>query len=122
MIFIFSSLHLWWTMMSYAFISLTPVWCESNVFLFFLFVFFCCFFVLLCYLLFIFLVIQSDLEQTYKKFDGNFHCAHVLIVKDYGKLGILYDEKLGGFIGSKKKAYPHNGRQAFSDPLKNECY
>jgi hypothetical protein len=43
-------------------------------------------------------------------------------VKDYGKLGILYDEKLGGFIGSKKKAYPHNGRQAFSDPLKNECY
>lgn len=122
MIFIFSSLHLWWTMMSYAFISLTPVWCEINVFLFFLFVFFCCFFVLLCYLLFIFLVIQSDLEQTYKKFDGNFHCAHVLIVKDYGKLGILYDEKLGGFIGSKKKAYPHNGRQAFSDPLKNECY
>lgn len=122
MIFIFSSLHLWWTMMSYAFISLTPVWCEINVFLFFLFVFFCCFFVLLCYLLFIFLVIQSDLEQTYKKFDGNFHCAHVLIVKDYCKLGILYDEKLGGFIGSKKKAYPHNGRQAFSDPLKNECY
>ena len=122
MIFIFSSLHLWWTMMSYAFISLTPVWCEINVFLFFLFVFFCCFFVLLCYLLFIFLVIKSDLEQTYKKFDGNFHCAHVLIVKDYGKLGILYDEKLGGFIGSKKKAYPHNGRQAFSDPLKNECY
>ena len=122
MILIFSSLHLWWIMMSYAFISLTPVWCEINVFLFFLFVFFCCFFVLLCYLLFIFLVIQSDIEQTYKKFDGNFHCAHVLIVKDYGKLGILYDEKLGGFIGSKKKAYPHNGRQAFSDPLKNECY
>lgn len=84
--------------------------------------FFLLFLLFLCYLLFIFLVIQSDLEQTYKKFDGNFHCAHVLIVKDYGKLGILYDEKLGGFIGSKKKAYPHNGRQAFSDPLKNECY
>ena len=113
MILIFSSFHLWWIMMSYAFIYLTPLWCEINVL---------CFFVLLCYLLFIFLVIQSDLEQTYKKFDGNFHCAHVLIVKDYGKLGILYDEKLGGFIGSKKKAYPHNGRQAFSDPLKNECY
>lgn len=54
MILIFSSLHLWWIMMSYAFISLTPVWCEINVFLFFLFVFFYCFFVLLCYLLFIF--------------------------------------------------------------------
>jgi len=70
----------------------------------------------------IFLVIQSDLERIFKNCDENFHCKHVLIVKDYGKLGILYDEKLGGFIGSKKKAYPHNGRQAFSDPLKNECY
>ena len=40
MILIFSSLHLWWIMMSYAFISLTPVWCEVNVLLFFLFVFF----------------------------------------------------------------------------------
>lgn len=40
MILIFSSLHLWWIMMSYAFISLTPVWCEINVFLFFLFAFF----------------------------------------------------------------------------------
>ena len=55
------------------------------------------------YLLFIFLVIQSDLEQTYKKFDDNLHCAHVLIVKDYGKLGILYNEKLGGFILDKKE-------------------
>lgn len=104
MILIFSSFLLWWSMMSYAFLSLTPAWCEINVFLFFLFVFFCCFFVLLCYLLFIFLVIQSDLEQTYKKFDGNFHCAHVLIVKDYGKLGILYDEKCGGFY--IKKVHP----------------
>ena len=65
--------------------------------------FYYCFFVLLCYLLFIFLVIQSDLEQTYKKFDDNLHCAHVLIVKDYGKLGILYNEKLGGFILDKKE-------------------
>ena len=106
--------------MSYAFLSLTPVWCEVNDFLILSF----CLSLLLFFFFFfvIFLVIQSDLEQTYKKFDGNFHCAHVLIVKDYGKLGILYDEKLGGFIGSKKKAYPHNGRQAFSDPLKNECY
>ena len=103
-ILIFSSFLLWWIMMSYAFLSLTPVWCEINVFLFFLFVFFYCFFVLLCYLLFIFLVIQSDLEQTYKKFDDNFHCAHVLIVKDYGKLGILYDEKCGGFY--IKKVHP----------------
>ena len=96
--------------------------------IFFLFFLFISFFVIYYFLSFfviffvIFLVIQSDLEQTYKKFDGNFHCAHVLMVKDYGKLGILYDEKLGGFIWSKKKAYPHNGRQAFSDPLKNECY
>lgn len=64
MILIFSSFLLWWIMMSYAFLSLTPVWCEINVFLFFLFVFFYCFFVLLCYLLFIFLVIQSDLEKS----------------------------------------------------------
>lgn len=118
--------HLWWLVMSsYAFTSLTPVWCEVNIFLIFSFYIFICyllFSVFFVIFLFIFLVIQSDLEQTYKKFDGNFHCAHVLIVKDYGKLGILYDEKLGGFIWSKKKAYPHNGRQAFSDPLKNECY
>lgn len=51
-----------------------------------------------------FLVIQSDLEQTYKKFDGSFHCAHVLIVKDYAKLGILYAEKCGGFY--IKKVHP----------------
>ena len=107
---------------------LTPMWCEINVlslslslslysFLFFLLLsFFFSLFII------IFLVIQSDLERIFKNCDENFHCKHVLIVKDYGKLGILYDEKLGGFIGSKKKAYPHNGRQAFSDPLKNECY
>lgn len=41
--------------MSYAFISLTPVWCEINVFLFFLFAFFYCFFVLLSILVVIFL-------------------------------------------------------------------
>lgn len=29
------------------------------------------------------------------------HCKHVLIVKDYGKLGILYDEKCGGFYIEK---------------------
>lgn len=29
---------------------------------------------------------------------------HVLIVKDYGKLGILYDEKCGGFY--IKKVHP----------------
>jgi len=43
-------------------------------------------------------------------------------VKDYGKLGILYDKNLADLLGAKKKAYPHNGSQAFSDPLKNECY
>ena len=65
--------------------------------------FFLLFLLFLCYLLFIFLVIQSDLEQTHKNFDGNFYCVHVFIVKDYGKLGILYDEKLGGFILDKKE-------------------
>lgn len=124
MILIFLSLLLWWIMMSYAFLSLTPVWCEINVFLFFLFVFFllflcsfvytCCylsffffviFYLSLFILFFIFLVIQSDLEQTYKKFDDNFHCAHVLIVKDYGKLGILYDEKFCGFLLKKRPAF-----------------
>ena len=131
---IFLSHHLRWLVMnSYAFTYLTPLWCEVNVLLFFLFVFFIVylffclslllsFFFLLCYILFIFLVIQSDIEQTYKKFDDNFHCAHILIVKNYAKLGILYAEKCGGFIGGKKKTYPHNGRQAFSDPLKNEYY
>lgn len=64
--------------------------------------FFFVIFYLSLFILFIcFLVIQSDLEQIYKKFDGNFHCAHVLIVKDYGKLGILYDEKFGGFLLKK---------------------
>ena len=105
-------------------------------FLFFIFIFFfviyCFVFLCFClsfffvfvivFILVYFLVIQSDLERMFKSCKTISHCKHVLIVKDYGKLGILYDEKLGGFIGSKKKAYPHNGRQAFSDPLKNECY
>ena len=52
----------------------------------------------------IFLVIQSDLERIFKNCDENFHCKHVLIVKEYGKLGILYDEKLGGFY--IKKVHP----------------
>ena len=86
--------------------------------------FFLSFFVvsLFFFVIFLVLVIQSDLERIFKSCETISHCKHVIIVKDYGKLGILYDEKLGGFIGSKKKAYPHNGRQAFSDPLKNECY
>lgn len=44
--------------MSYAFISLTPLWCEVNVFLFFLVVFFCCyllFFSSLLYFIFVFI-------------------------------------------------------------------
>ena len=63
------------------------------------------FFVVIFYLsLFIlFLVIQSDLEKIFKNCDKNFHCKHILSVKDYGKLGILYDEKLGGFILEKKE-------------------
>lgn len=69
------------------------------------FFFFVIFYLSLFILFFIFLVIQSDLEQTYKKFDDNFHCAHVLIVKDYGKLGILYDEKFGGFLLKKRPAF-----------------
>ena len=105
---------------------LTPMWCEINVLSLSLSLYSFLFFLLLSFFfslfIIIFLVIQSDLERIFKNCDENFHCKHVLIVKDYGKLGILYDEKLGGFIGSKKKAYPHNGRQAFSDPLKNECY
>jgi len=32
-------------------------------------------------------------------------------------------KNLADLFGTKKKAYPsHNGRQAFSDPLKNGCY
>ena len=99
-----SSLHLWWITMSYALTPLTPVWCEVNVlsflssFFFLLFSFFFSLFVI------IFLVIQSDLERIFKNCDENFHCKHVLIVKDYGKLGILYDEKCGGFY--IKKVHP----------------
>ena len=63
---------------------------------------FCCFFVLICYLLFIFLVIQSDLEQHTKNL-MTIYIVRMLIVKDYGKLGILYNEKLGGFILDKKE-------------------
>ena len=46
-------------------------------------------------------------RKIFKNCDENFHCKHVLIVKDYGKLGILYDEKLGGFIlGKKEDLFP----------------
>lgn len=116
MILICSSFLLWWIMMSYAFLSLTPVWCEINDFLFFLFVFFCCLFVLLsifvviflfllCYLLFIFLVIQSDLEGILKICQTIFHCKHILTVKYYAKLGILYAEKFGGFYIKKSPSF-----------------
>ena len=84
------------------------MWCEINVLSLSLSLYSFLFFLLLSFFfslfVIIFLVIQSDLEQTYKKFDDNFHCAHVLIVKDYGKLGILYDEKCGGFY--IKKVHP----------------
>ena len=82
---------------------LLPLSHLCGVRLMFSYSFFLLFLLFLCYLLFIFLVIQSDLEQTHKNFDGNFYCVHVFIVKDYGKLGILYDEKLGGFILDKKE-------------------
>ena len=111
---LYSSLHLWWIMMSYALTPLTPVWCEVmfySLFIFYSFIFLLLsFFFFLLLLLFIFviifLVIQSDLERIFKKCDENFHCKHVLIVKDYGKLGILYVEKLGGFIGGQKEGLP----------------
>lgn len=79
-----------------------------SLFILFLLLLLLCFilsflFVVIFYLsLFIlFLVIQSDLEKIFKNCDKNFHYKCVLIVKDYGKLGILYDEKLGGFISKK---------------------
>ena len=65
-------------------------------------------FLLCCYLLFVF--VYSFFSNTikprkiFKNCDKNFHYKCVLIVKDYGKLGILYDEKLGGFIS--KKVHP----------------
>jgi len=31
-------------------------------------------------------------------------------------------KNLADLLGAKKKAHPHNESQAFSDPLKNECY
>ena len=103
-----SSLHLWWIMMSYALTPLTPHRCEVMFSLFFIFYSFI--FLLLSFFFFIFviifLVIQSDLEQIFKKCDENFYCKHVLIVKDYGKLGILYDKKFGGFIGGQKEGLP----------------
>lgn len=108
---LYSSLHLWWIMMSYALTPLTPVWCEVNV-LYFLYSFLF-FFLLLSFFfslfVFIFLVIQSDLERIFKKCDEIFHCKHVLIVKDYGKLGILYVEKLGGFISKKSILFYEDG-------------
>lgn len=97
--------------MSYALTPLTPVWCEVNV-LYFLYSFLF-FFLLLSFFfslfVFIFLVIQSDLERIFKKCDEIFHCKHVLIVKDYGKLGILYVEKLGGFISKKSILFYEDG-------------
>lgn len=103
-----SSLHLWWVMMSYALTPLTPVWCEVNVLSLSLSLYSFIFFLLLSFFfslfVIIFLVIQSDLERIFKNCDENFHCKHVLIVKEYGKLGILYDEKLGGFY--IKKVHP----------------
>lgn len=90
----------------YTFTYLTPVWCEVNVLSFlysFIFLLLSFFFFFFFIFVIIFLVIQSDIERIFKNCNENFHCKHVLIVKDYGKLGILYDEKLGGFILDKKE-------------------
>lgn len=74
------------------------------VYLFFCLYLLLSFFFLLCYLLFIFLVIQSDLEGILKICQTIFHCKHILTVKYYAKLGILYAEKFGGFY--IKKVHP----------------
>ena len=75
----------------------------SFLFLLLSFFFFVIIFLLLCYYLF-----SNTIRPrtNIQKCDENFHCKHVLIVKDYGKLGILYVEKLGGFIGGKKEGPP----------------
>ena len=97
-----SSLHLWWAMLlplshlcGVRLMFSLSLSLSLYSFLFFLLLSFFLLFVI------IFLVIQSDLERIFKNCDANFHCKYVLIVKDYGKLGILYDEKLGGFYIKK---------------------
>ena len=76
------------------------------IFLFFLFVYLCCYFFFF-FVIFLVLVIQSDLERIFKSFETISHCKHVIIVKDYGKLGILCAENFGGFILRKKKDPPY---------------
>ena len=58
------------------------------------------------FVIFLVLVIQSDLERIFKSCETISHCKHVIIVKDYGKLGILCAENFGGFILRKKKDPP----------------
>ena len=101
------SLHLWWFVMnSYAFTSLTPVWCEVNDFFILSFCLSLLLFFFFFFVIFLVLVIQSDLERIFKSCETISHCKHVIIVKDYGKVGILCAEDFGGFILRKKKDPP----------------
>ena len=94
-------------MNSYAFTSLTPVWCEVNDFFILSFCLSLLLFFFFFFVIFLVLVIQSDLERIFKSFETISHCKHVIIVKDYGKLGILCAENFGGFILRKKKNPPY---------------
>jgi uncharacterized BrkB/YihY/UPF0761 family membrane protein len=93
-------------MNSYAFTSLTPVWCEVNDFFILSFCLSLLLFFFFFFVIFLVLVIQSDLERIFKSCETISHCKHVIIVKDYGKVGILCAENFGGFILRKKKDPP----------------
>ena len=94
-------------MNSYVFTSLTPVWCEVNDFFILSFCLSLLLFFFFFFVIFLVLVIQSDLERIFKSFETISHCKHVIIVKDYSKLGILCAENFGGFILRKKKDPPY---------------
>ena len=119
-ILIFSSLHMWLIVMNYAFTSLTPVWCEVNVFLIFLhlsFLFFCLFSLLLSLFFFIlvysFLVIQSDIEELISNVLVLYSLVNSSFINIWDVSGILCSEKVLRIYCKYKTCILKKRRQIF---------
>ena len=87
-------------------LSLSSIFFSLFFFFFFFYVWYCLSSLLLSFICICLFFFSNTIRprKIFKNCDKNFHYKCVLIVKDYGKLGILYDEKLGGFIS--KKVHP----------------
>ena len=93
---------------------------SSSSFMFYIVFLLCCY--LLLVFVYSFLVIQSDLEKYSKIVMKIFTASMSLSWRIMVNWAYYTMKNLADLLGTKKKTCSHNGRQAFSNPLKNECY